>query len=285
MSEIKLYDRLFSDAEIPFTIGRIPKGSSEALSNTPRRHTFYLLLWIIHGEGQNVIDFESCELKPNQLHLVRPGQVQYWDNLVALDGYYLTFTESLFPLAGSTTLLKKLTLFDSIDSKLVLTFSADEAKIMTAHIQQLVNEFDQHEVAWEEAIVSWLQLILIALERRRQQLYAQPTPNAGQTLTRAFRQLVKAHAIEQHQLGYYAAQLGITTAHLSATTKEASGVSAGRIIRQQLVLEAKRLLAHSTLTVAQIAEQLNFEDASYFGRFFKRETHQTPRQFRTSFLK
>lgn len=283
-SEIELYDPSFSDAEIPFAVGRIPKGDAGPLSNRPRRHTYFLLLWIEGGEGANIIDFESYPLEPYQLHLVRPGQVQYWENLAQLNGSFLIFKEALFALSGSATLLEKLTLFDSIEGKPVFTFSSAEAELMTAHFKKLVEEMNQKDVAWIEAIVSWLQLILIAAERRQNQLYAKPTFNAGQALTQEFHQLVKAFAIEHHNLSYYADKLGISSAYLSALTKEAIGVSAGRILRQQLALEAKRLLAHSTLTVAQIAEKLNFEDASYFGRFFKRETNQTPRQFRTSFL-
>lgn len=285
MSEIKLYDPSFSESEIPFGVGRIPRDKVEALSDTPRRHTYYLLIWVEEGEGANVIDFEAYPLEPNQLHLVRPGQVQYWDQLIELNGYYLLFREELFVLAGSSTLLEKLTLFDSMDSYPVFTFSGRDAKTMTEHFQRLVDESNQNDLAWVEAVTSWLQLILIAAQRRQQQLFAQPILNAGQALTQAFHQLVKKHAITEHHLTYYAEQLGITTAYLSALTKDVVGVSAGRVIRQQLALEAKRLLAHSSLSVAQISDELNFEDASYFGRFFKRETDQTPRQFRNSFLK
>ncbi|MEM7797726.1 MAG: helix-turn-helix domain-containing protein [Chloroflexota bacterium] len=285
MSEIQLYDLSFSEAEIPFSVGRIPKGTSGPLSNTPRRHNYFLLLWVESGDGANLIDFESYPLEPYQLHLVRPGQVQYWDNLTALKGYFLVFKEELFQLKGSTSLLEKLTLFDSVDGQPVFTFSTDEAELMSEHFEKLVSELKQKELAWIEAIVSLLQLILIAAERRQKQLYATPILNAGQALTQEFHQLVKSSAIEHHNLSYYADRLGISPAYLSALTKDVVGLSAGKILRQQLALEAKRLLAHSTLTVAQIADQLNFEDASYFGRFFKRETQQTPRQFRTAFLK
>ena len=53
------------------------------------------------------------------------------------------------------------------------------------------------------------------------------------------------------------------------------------MIRERILLEAKRLLVHSPQTVAEIAYQLNFEDTSYFGRFFKKHTGTTPEQFRT----
>ena len=150
-------------------------------------------------------------------------------------------------------------------------------------MQTLLDEYHQADVGWIEAIVAQLQLLLIKAQRKQQQLRPNQPRSSGHILTARFQQLVKAHATQAHELSYYANQLGVTVGHLSETTKDTVGVSAGRLIRQQLLLEAKRLLAHSELTAAQVAEQLHFVDASYFGRFFKRETGQTPRQFRNSF--
>jgi len=61
------------------------------------------------------------------------------------------------------------------------------------------------------------------------------------------------------------------------------GKSAGEIIRDRVLLEAKRLLVNSDMMVGQVAEWLNFEDNAYFSRFIKRNLGVTPEQFRTSF--
>jgi AraC-like DNA-binding protein len=65
--------------------------------------------------------------------------------------------------------------------------------------------------------------------------------------------------------------------------RKVMGVSAGTLLRQRRTLEAKRLLIHTNMTVAEIANALNFVDPSYFGRFFKRETDLTPSGFRQDF--
>ncbi|MEM8863761.1 MAG: helix-turn-helix transcriptional regulator, partial [Chloroflexota bacterium] len=56
----------------------------------------------------------------------------------------------------------------------------------------------------------------------------------------------------------------------------------GQLIRQEVVLEAKRLFQHTDLTATEISYRLGFNDASYFGRFFKREVGVSPGKFRVA---
>jgi len=60
------------------------------------------------------------------------------------------------------------------------------------------------------------------------------------------------------------------------------GISAGTLIRERVILEAKRLLINRDLMVAEIAEKLNFADQSYFIKFFKKYEGITPEKFRKS---
>jgi len=100
------------------------------------------------------------------------------------------------------------------------------------------------------------------------------------SLVRHFNQLVSEHFLTEHSVQDYARRIGISTSHLRDTVKAVTGYAPGQIIRQKLVLEAKRLLSHSNATVADIGYRLNFKDPSYFGRFFKRETGMCPVAFR-----
>lgn len=54
------------------------------------------------------------------------------------------------------------------------------------------------------------------------------------------------------------------------------------MIQEKIILEAKRLLLHSTLNVAQVGYRLGFEDPSYFVKYFKRHSKQSPLEFRKS---
>ncbi|MNY07174.1 HTH-type transcriptional activator Btr [compost metagenome] len=78
----------------------------------------------------------------------------------------------------------------------------------------------------------------------------------------------------------YAEQLFITPNHLNAICKSYIGSAAGEIIRERVLLEAKRLLVNKNLNINEIAIELNFNDNSYFTKFFKKATGLTPDEFR-----
>jgi len=83
-------------------------------------------------------------------------------------------------------------------------------------------------------------------------------------------------------VGEYARLLALTPGHLNDLTKAATGQTASALIDARLILEAKRLLAHSDASTAEIAADLGFQDPSYFGRFFRRHVDQSPGAFRAA---
>jgi AraC-like DNA-binding protein len=77
----------------------------------------------------------------------------------------------------------------------------------------------------------------------------------------------------------------VTERGLNEATRRALGSTAAQLIRARLILEAKRLLAHSDANVASVADSLSFEDPAYFSRWFKKHTGSSPLEFRRSILK
>jgi len=99
-------------------------------------------------------------------------------------------------------------------------------------------------------------------------------------LTEDYCRLVGTSFLERRTVAAYATLLGVSADHLSATFRKTTGFPPGILIQNHLILEAKRLLAHSTLAVGEIAERLKFKDPSYFSRFFRRATGVSPSEFR-----
>ena len=83
-------------------------------------------------------------------------------------------------------------------------------------------------------------------------------------------------------MGAYAALLHLSAGHLGEVVKAQSGKPAIAHIQERLVLEARRLLFHTPHSVKEIGFDLGFADASYFNRFFKRQTGVTPAAYRAS---
>ena len=96
-----------------------------------------------------------------------------------------------------------------------------------------------------------------------------------------FEKLVEENHATEHYPKYYADKLAITANYLNFICKNVSGKTAGEIIRNRIILEAKRLLINSEFSISQISFQLGFEDNSYFTKFFKTNAHISPSEFRT----
>jgi AraC family transcriptional activator of pobA len=94
------------------------------------------------------------------------------------------------------------------------------------------------------------------------------------------RNLVDEFFRTERLLGFYAEKLGMTVDRLNDHVKRATGVTAGHLVRQRVLSEAKRQLIFTTQPIHDIAEELAFADASHFARFFRKHTATTPHEFR-----
>ncbi len=96
----------------------------------------------------------------------------------------------------------------------------------------------------------------------------------------ALRALVEEQFRKERLLGFYAEKLAMTPDRLNDIVKRATGVTAGHLIRQRVLTEAKRQLVFTTLAIHEIAYDLTFSDPSHFARFFRKQTGTTPQDFR-----
>lgn len=100
------------------------------------------------------------------------------------------------------------------------------------------------------------------------------------SIVERFSELVRQHYREERQIGFYADKLCITPKYLSKLVKENTGRSAGEWIESHVILDARAMLQSSDMTIQQIAASLNFPNQSFFGKYFKRATGLSPKQYR-----
>lgn len=101
-----------------------------------------------------------------------------------------------------------------------------------------------------------------------------------QQLYYEFLRLVMIHHVQQHRLSFYADQLCISVKYLMWLVKKACDKNAKSIINESIIMNAKILLDSTDENVQQISEQLGFPNASFFGKFFKKQVGLTPKQYR-----
>jgi AraC family transcriptional activator of pobA len=96
----------------------------------------------------------------------------------------------------------------------------------------------------------------------------------------AFCQMVEEHFAEHYPVAHYAQRLGITAAHLNVLCRQAVSKSALELVHDRLLLQAKRNLVYTSMTISVVSYALGFSDPAYFTRFFKRQTGLSPKDFR-----
>jgi AraC family transcriptional activator of pobA len=105
-------------------------------------------------------------------------------------------------------------------------------------------------------------------------------PRRGAAHFSGFCALIEAHYAQHAPVAFYARRLGITAAHLNALCRAAVGKSALSLVHERVLLEAKRNLVYTSMTISQVSDAAGFKDPAYFTRFFTRATGMSPRAFR-----
>ncbi len=249
------------------------------------KHDFYHLVFFTDGAGSQTIDFERFEVKPFQFYFMIPGQVHHWAFEGHVDGYVVNFSASFF----QSFLLKA----DYFEQFSFFSGNANEAVIevpvaMQADMINLFEKLLRESEDKQRGALDMVRLLLVELFISIGRLSA---PNEQKqvspynlTLLKSFRNLIETNFRTLKLPKEYAELLYITPNHLNALCNDLLDISAGEVIRNRVVLEAKRLLVNPELGITEIANQLNFNDNSYFTKFFKKQTGSTPEEFRKQFI-
>lgn len=110
------------------------------------------------------------------------------------------------------------------------------------------------------------------------------TNSREEDITNLFFQLIRDHALEQHNVQYYADRLFISRKYLSRVIKKTILKSPRDIISDVLTTEAQLLLRNSSANIGEITSNLNFTSQIVFNKFFKKNTGMTPSEYRNQFI-
>jgi len=267
--------------EIPFEMKSFDVVCSTDPFDLLHRHSFYEILYITGGKGVHTIDFESYTIKYPSMFFISPGQVHYWDIKVPIEGCVIMFNSDFLTLTSSMDdLLCDLSFFDSIEQAPHLKLNKKNNEAIAHLVEILLNEYNADRFGRGSLLRSYLHILLVNIQRIVNKTLSAKTAHHSQTIARRFKRLVVSECYQQRSVEVFAKRLGVSSGHLRDTIKATTGYTPGQIIRQTQALEAKRLLMHTNKTVTEIGYSLNFDDPSYFVRFFKRETGVKPGQFR-----
>lgn len=238
------------------------------------RHNFYMIILIIEGGGNHVIDFESFSIQPNRLFLLMPGQIHLFQPDEKTAYFTLQFTTDFFSLVFNKA-------FPFIHH-FVLDVSKNNTEELSHIFNHLLKEQSANEVN-ETVLANYLYILIEKIKPVLKSVKHQNRKSHPAIIH--FKELIETKFNKNLQVKDYAELLNISPNYLNILSKKETGLSASNHIQGRLILEAKRLLIHSNLTISQIAHDLNFSDTSYFIKRFKEATKQTPKQFKIEFNK
>ena len=248
-------------------------------------YSFHTLICVTEGAVTQLVDFQPVRCSAGSLLVLRPGQVHSFGNDEGWDGWMVLFRAEFLPseIQTTTDLLPVLGLDRLPDH---LSLSTDDFAAVNEAIARMQQDAasaaltkDLHALLHYELCVLLQRLAILQDQHVSADVVRSPS---GQRYAR-FRRLVEQNYAGWHQVSAYAAALGCTEKSLTRAALEATGQSAKSVITARIALEAKRLLAHTGRPIYLIAEGLGFEEATNFGKFFRRETGFTPNEFRKQY--
>ncbi len=254
----------------------------------PHRHDFFEVLYLQKGSGYHVIDGNKYEIKPPCVFFMSPGQAHKLELSQDVEGFIFIFTSDFYLLNRSNqNSLIEFPFFYTIhqDNPPLLLNNESDIRFLETLFRQSIAEIIQSGDHILEMLRSILDLILTTCAARYPVNENLLNKGKGQILVKKFFHLIEENNQKNLSPSDYANIIGVTANHLTQTVKVLTGKTSLQIIKAKQLLEIKRLLVHTNLNVSEIANQLNFEDQSYFSKFFKRETGLTPLQYRSETLR
>lgn len=246
----------------------------------PHSLGFFDIILVTRGKGWLWLDSHRHAVRPGAVFFTTPGQVRRWDT-TQLDGVCLFF-EDLFikEFLQDDAFLDRLPYFQADPARASLRLVPSAARRVRGRLAEMQRELEHQRHDSVDLLRAQLHETLIVLAR----LYAAAHRVAPQRPTHRvvsrFRQLIERDAVRRHGIADYASELAVTPGHLSVLCTQYAGQRAKRLLDHVLVSRACRMLLYTDESVARVGVSLGFEDPSYFSRFFRRETGQTPKEFR-----
>jgi len=245
------------------------------------RHNFYFVLAVQHGSGIHDIDFIQYPVQDNVVFILRPGQVHKLELTAGTSGFLLEFDLSFYQPKNTITEHR----WKKAASKNFCEVEATRFKQLHTYLVTIFDEYSLKQEGYIEAIKANLDLFF--LEYIRQSKYpSSVAKNENGHMQERFEELVRlleTNIASMRSVAEYADLLNLSPYQLNAITKSSVGKTVSDLINEQIILEAKRHLLATPAQVKEIADHLGYEDPSYFIRFFKKHTGQSPETFRKNF--
>ena len=246
----------------------------------PHRHNSCLLVFFTHGSGIHEIDFDVFKIQPGSLFILQPGQIHRWELSEDIEGFILIYSPRTYNLYFGQKRVEDYPFYRTAAAKPEIILDSEETKAMLPFFEWLVAENEKDTIQSRDKILNLLDCIHIEIARKYPESESHETHIYNLKIEK-FKMLLEQHFLVKKAPSFYASELSITLKHLNRIANQMLKKTATDVISERVILEAKRMLTDKRLSVNEIADALGYEDYSYFSRFFKKQTGQSPTDFRS----
>lgn len=258
------------------------KKENEYDASFPHRHQYYEIVFFDEGQGIHEIDFAPHQVNAPAIHFLPIGKVHKIAMEIPYAGFSLLFSSAFFP--NGSALLSQLSYFQHQNPYPILAPAENEYLQIKSWLMEIRAAFLGNSPDKWEWIRTHLSLILLQSQRLYQNNDIQAYSHKSEVMQK-FMNLIETHHLDHWLLQRYADELCISEPYLNILCKKEYGMSASNLIQERLIQAAKRKLVYTSDTVKEIAFDLNFNDPSYFIRFFKKQVGSSPNAYREEIMK
>ncbi len=255
---------------------------------TPHRTNFYHIFLFENCQPTHIVDFEPIKIEPYSLLFIDKDRVHQFDQLLNYEGRILIFTDDFFCTSEpDTRFLRSSILFNDLAGKPTIKLSKTNFERFVAICEDITEELRLPTDNLKHILLKNLlhNFLLLSEREKRKQGYTELKKGADLDYTLLFRDSLESNYTKLKSVNDYAKIICISEKRLGQATAKVLGKPPKEIITDRILLEAKRLLVHTNLSIKELGQELGFEDPAYFVRYFKKNTETTPVEFRESYLK
>ncbi|MEM6316728.1 MAG: helix-turn-helix domain-containing protein [Bacteroidota bacterium] len=243
----------------------------------------YKIYWIADGAGTYEIDFNEFSIEGAGIFCLSPGQIFTVKSEKVKTVFQLAFDKEFYCVEthGKEIACNGL-LFNNVHRATAVSVLDGDRPIFQNLVHQMTEELRLKGSAHKDMLETYLRMFMIQTLRlvENQETATQATTHQQDQLAQDFIALVEKYFRQEHSVTGYAEKLFVAPKSLTKRLKVLNYPSPSQIIKDRLVLEAKRQLKFSTKTIKEIAFELGFDDPAYFSRLFAKNAGLSPNQYR-----
>lgn len=258
-------------------LAMISFNSKESAQMEPKKLELAVILLCIKGELSIKINLEEYNVTSPSLVTIMPGQIiEFMDASEAIELYAIALSRRFIDMINIPGWQQQ---YMTMYNNPIHTLSTQELRALYIFYTMLYSAAANTENPFRLQVIENLIRVFYyggvnSFPRTNK------SATSTNTIVQRFMELVQEHYTQQRLISFYADKLCITPKYLSKLVKENTGLAASDWIERHVILEARAMLQSSEMTIQQIASALNFPNQSFFGKYFKRATGLSPKQYR-----